>query len=67
MTVKDLRNATAPYIDIDIVYGNPSNTINIAAEDYVTLEAFGSFVIDVLSIKDEETIAATIKMQPVKE
>ena len=67
MTVKDLRTATAPYIDIDIIYGIPKHTITISPEDPTTLEAFGAFVISELSVKDEETIVATLKMQPVKE
>ena len=65
MTVKDLRTTTAPYNNIIIKYGNSS--VEIAAEDTITLEAFGSFVIDTVSIENEENISATLKMQPIKE
>lgn len=67
MTVKDLRKATAPYIDIVILYGTPQTSIEISAEDATTLEAFGAFLIDTVSIRDEETIAASLMMRPVKE
>lgn len=65
MTVKDLRTVTEPYVDIVITYGKQALTI--AADDPATLEAFGPFLIDSVSIKDEETIAAALKMRPVKE
>lgn len=65
LTVKDLRTTTAPYNEIAVVYGE--NEITLKAEDKTTLEAFGSFLIDNISIKDEETITATLIMRPVKE
>lgn len=65
MTVKDLRTTTAPYNEITVVYGE--NKITLKAEDKTTLEAFGSFLIDNISIEDEETITATLIMRPVKE
>ena len=67
MTVKDLRKTTAPYIDIVIVYGYPLKEVTIDTEDPTTLDAFGAFLIDTISIRDEETIAATLTMRPVKE
>jgi hypothetical protein len=66
MTVKQLRSTTATHIDIVIVYGD-KNEITIDAENQTAIEAFGTFVIDVLSIRDDETIAATLKMQVVRE
>lgn len=66
MTVRELRKTTAFYIDIVIVYDH-KREIEIEAENATALEAFGSFVIDVMSIRDEETIVATLKMQSVKE
>ena len=65
MTVKDLRTTTEPYIDVVITYGKQE--ITIAADDRATLEAFAPFLIDTISIKDEETITAALTMRPVKE
>ena len=65
MTVKDLRKTLQPYADLIITYGNQS--ITIAADDPATLEAFAPFLTDTISIKDEETITAALKMRPVKE
>lgn len=64
MTIKQLRTTTQPYIDIDIVYGNTH--ITLTADDYTTMQAFGDFLIDNISIKDEETISAALILQAVK-
>ena len=65
MTLKDLRTTTEPYIDIVITYGKQE--ITLAADDPATLEAFAPFLIDSISIKDEETVTAALTMRPVKE
>lgn len=65
MTVRDLRKATAPYIDIEIIYNG--HALSLTDNDYTTLQAFGDFAVDYISIKDEDTLTATLAMQAVKE
>lgn len=65
MTVKDLRAVTDSYININIAYGE--NTITISGDDTITLEAFGAFAIKSITTIDDETIAATLKLLPVRE
>ena len=65
MTIKQLRKATAPYIDIEIIYNG--HVLNLADNDYTTLQAFGDFAVDCISIKDDDTLTATLTMQAVKE
>lgn len=67
MTVKDLRKATAAHIDIVVIYDVSKSEIVLDIEDSVLIDAFGAFLIDTVSIRDDATIAATLKMQPIKE
>lgn len=67
MTVKDLRKSTASHIDIVIIYDTSKSEITIDADDSTLIDAFGAFLIDTVSIRDDATIAATLKMQPIKE
>ena len=64
MTIKQLRNTTAPYVDIEIIYNG--HVLNLTENDYTTLQAFGDFVVDYIAIKDDETITAALAMQAVK-
>ena len=64
MTIKDLRKTTAPYIDINIEYNN--HGIILKEYDKTTLEAFGDFLIDTISIKDVDTITAVLVLQAVR-
>ena len=64
MTIRDLRKTAAPYIDIKIEYGN--HEIILKEDDKTTLEAFGEFLIDTISIKDVDTITAVLVLQAVR-
>ena len=65
MTIKQLRSTTAPYIEIEILYGD--HKITLLDNDKTTLKAFGSFLIEYISIKDVDTITAALVLKAVKE
>ena len=64
MTIKELRKTTESYINIEIIYGKTAVTLK--GGDVITLEAFGDFIVESITTKDDETITAALLLKAVK-